>query len=316
MSVNIKLQGFVFEITGLTEYTGTPTTKNIVSHLDLISDMVSLNRLTGESAADFKERVMDVAVHPGGGTYEGVINGLTRELGFIRQKGIKIELKLNSAGEPVARNPRIDILPNKVVLYSDYRINSVQTVDRTIRIYQPGDTGFFIDDLVADINRSQCFTATMYSDVRPNWHSTNLVRGNTDIFIQGDVIRSDKLTILTGEYIVEESLVFDESDIFQTEVTGTPAAKGQYKIDRINGKIYTYNIPQGDLGVSYHASIFPFIVDYSPIKIYSLQEDDFQYELFQHETLDSGETVNTLPNTEGSEIFHQLFKENKTFWGE
>jgi hypothetical protein len=315
MGNNVKFQGFVFTIQAPTQYTGTPTSKNIVSHLDLISDMVSLNRLAGESAAEFKERVMDVAVHPGGGTYDGVVNGITRELGFSRQKGIKIELKLGSGGEPVARNPRVDILPNKVVLYSDYR-DAVKTIDSTIRTYQPTDAGFFIRDLVTEINKSQCFSATMYSDVRPNWHSTNLIRGNTDIFIQGDIIRSDKLTILSAQYLVEDSLVFDESTTFQTEVVGTPAAEGQYKIDRTNGKIYTYNIPQGDLGVSYHAGTFPFIVDYSPIKVYSLQEDDFQYELFEHETLDSGETVSTLPNTEGSEIFHQLYKENKTFWGE
>jgi hypothetical protein len=315
MGNNIKFQGFVFTIDAPTEYTGTPTSKNVVSHLDLISDVVSLNRLSGESAAEFKERVMDVAVHPGGGIYEGVINGLTRELGFSRQKAIKIELKLGSGGDPIARNPRVDILPNKVVLYSDHR-DSIQTIDRTIRIYQPEDAGFYIEDLVTEINKSQCFSASIYSDVRHNWHSTNLIRGNTDVFIQNDVISSDRLTTLSTQNIIEESLVFDEPETFKTEVTTTPSAAGEYKIDRINGRIYTYNIPQGDLGVSYHAGTFPFIVDYSPIKVYSMQEDDFQYELFQHETLDSGEVANTLPNREGSEIFHQLYKENKTFWGE
>ena len=61
--------------------------------------------------------------------------------------------------------------------------------------------------------------------------------------------------------------------------------------------------------------IFPMEVDYSLIKIYTLQDDDFADELFDMEAIDSGEEVRALPNAEGSEIFHQLFKEANIFWG-
>lgn len=316
MGNNIKFQGFSFYIDVPSEYTGTPTTKNIVNHFDLISDIVSLRRLDGESNIDFKQRIMDVAVHPSGGTYEGVINGITRELGYARELALTITLKTDSTGDPVARNPRVEILANKVLLYSDYRPDGTQTIDKTIRIYQPDDTGYFIDDLVTAINSSTCFTATLESSIRSNMHSTNLVRGNTDVYIIGDPISSDLMTKLSNEYIVEGSVLFDESEFFLTEVAGTPSSDGEYRIDRINGKIYTYTIPQGNLGVTYHAASFPFKVDYSPIKIYTLQDDDFQYELFEHETLDSGEVANTLPNREGSEVYHQLFTDTKVFWGE
>jgi len=316
MGNNVKFQGFSFLIEVPSEYTGTPEAKNIVNHFDLTSDLVSLNRIEGESNIDFKQRIMDVAVHPGGGTYDGVINGITRALGYAREKAIKIELALDSSGDPIARNPRVEILSNKVILYSDHRPDGTQTIDKTIRIYQPEDAGYFVEDLVSQINSSQCFTASAYSGIRPNMHSTNLVRGNTDLYIQGDPLITDTRTILSAQNIVEGSFVFDEDDLFQTEVTTTPSAEGEYMIDRVNGKFYTYSIPQGDLGVSYHAGVFPFEVDYSPIKIYTLQDDDFQYELFDHETLDSGEEANALPNREGSEIYHQLFDETEVFWGE
>lgn len=312
----MKFQSFAFRITSINEYTGTPTSKNIVSHLDLISDLVSLNRLDEETNAEFKQRIMDVAVHPDGGTYEGAINGITRELGYSRQKAMTISLKLNSAGNPIARNPRVDILANKVVLYSDYRTDGTRVIDSTIRTYQPTDTGYFLDDLVAAINTSQCFSATIESGMRPNTHSTNLINGNTDIYVQGDPIDTDSLTVLSAQHIVETSLVFDETETFKTEVTGTPSAKGEYMVDRVNGKIYVYSVPQGDLAVSYHGSVFPFEVDYTPIKIYTFQDDDFQYELFNHETDDSGTEINTVLNTEGSETYHQLFTETKVFWGE
>jgi len=316
MANNVKLQGFSFYINVPIEYSGKPTAKNIVNHFDLTSDLVSLNRLSGESNVDFKQRIMDVNVHPGGGTHDGVINGITRALGYAREPAIQITLDLDSAGDPIARNPRVEILSNKIVLYSDYRADGTATVDVTIRTYQPEDTGYFLEDLVTAINASSCFSCTIYSGIRPNLHSTNLIRGNTDIYIQNDPIRTDSVTYLSEQNIVEGSIVFDENDIFQTEVSGTPTAEGEYQIDRINGRIYVYSIPQGNLGVSYHASVFPFEVDYSPIKIYTLQDDDFQYELFQHETLDSGEEANSLPNQEGSEIYHQLFKETEIFWGE
>ena len=316
MGNNVKFHGFSFYINAPSEHTATPTAKNIVNHFDLAADIVSLNRLSGESNVDFKQRIMDVAVHPGGGTYDGVINGLTRDFGYARERAIQINLTLDSSGEPVARNPRVEILANKVILYSDYRPDGTETIDSTIRIYQPTDEGYFLNDLVAEINNSTCFTASIYSGIRPNMHSTNLIRGNTDLIVQNDPIRTDGLTILSEQYIVEGSLVFDESDVFETEVATTPSAAGEYKVDRINGKIYNYSIPNGGLSVSYHASDFPFEVDYSPIKIYTFQDDDFQYELFEHETLDSGEVVNALPNREGSETYHQLFLETEVFWGE
>jgi len=316
MGNNVKFQGFSFYVDIPVEYTGKPTSKNVVNHFDLISDIVSLKRLDGETNVDFKQRTMDVAIHPDGGTYDGVINGITRALGYAREHAITITLKLDSAGDPLARNPRVEILANKVILYHDYRADGTQNIDDTIRTFKPEDTGYFLDDLITEINTSVYFSATIIAGMRANMHSTNLLQENSDVYVQGDLIRSDSISYLSQQYLVEDSLVFDEDKPFRTEVLVTPASDGEYKIDRINGRIYVYTIPQGNLGVSYHAANFPFKVDYSPVKIYTLQDDDFQYELFKHETLDSGDETNTLPNQEGSEIFHQLFKETEVFWGE
>jgi hypothetical protein len=63
------------------------------------------------------------------------------------------------------------------------------------------------------------------------------------------------------------------------------------------------------------ANEFPMEVDISPIQIFSFHDEDFQYELFEHETDAAGEETATLPNTEGGEIYHQLFKETEVFWG-
>ena len=61
--------------------------------------------------------------------------------------------------------------------------------------------------------------------------------------------------------------------------------------------------------------IFPMEIDYSEVRVYSLQDDDFTYELFQQEENDAGNEQSALPDTEGSEILHQLYKDMKMFWG-
>jgi len=83
----------------------------------------------------------------------------------------------------------------------------------------------------------------------------------------------------------------------------------------LEGKIYTFSNPSGNYTVTYHTALFPMDVDYSLVKIYTLQDDDFVDELFNKKVADSGEELRALPNTEGAEIIHQLFKETNIFWG-
>lgn len=316
MGNGVKLLGFLFNVTTPTQASGKPEKKSIVNSFDLAADIVSLDRIAGESNADFKQRIMDTSVNPGGPTYYGFINNLTRDLGLSKDKAILIQLKQDSSGSYVARNPRVDILANRVVLYSDWRPDGTAVIDKTIRTYKTTDAGYMLSGLVAAINTSSCFSATIYSGVRPNLHSSTLIRVSTDIYALRDPIEGSTFTDLTGQHIVEGSMVFDETSIFRTEVTTTPAADGEYKVDYENGKVYPYNTPSGTLGVTYHYGLFPLTVYFTPIQVFSLQDEDFLDELFHLETLDSGEEQRGLPNTEGSEVFHQLFKENKVFWGE
>jgi len=316
MGNGVELLGFLFNVTTPTQASGKPEKKSIVNSFDLAADLVSLDRIEGETNADFKQRIMDASVNPGAPIYDGFVNNLTRELGFSKDRAILIELKQNSAGDVIARNPRVDVLANRVVLYSDWRPDGTAVIDKTIRTYKTTDTGYMLDGLVAAINTSSCFTASMYSGVRSNLHSSNLIRGTTDVYSLRSPIDSSNFTELVGEHIVEGSLVFEEEDIFKTEVATTPTAEGEYKVDYENGRIYPYSTPSGTLGVTYHYGLFPFVVYFSPVQFFSLQDEDFLDELFHLETLDSGEEQRGLPNKEGSEIFHQLFEETKVFWGE
>jgi len=311
-----KLLGFSFYITLPQQVQGKPEVRNITNNFDYQGDLVTLRRLTGESNKDYRNRLWDVSVHPGGPLYEGVVNGIARNLGILRVPSLLIDLKSASGGEPVALSPRVDILANKVVLYSDWRPGGTAVIDREIRTYQIGDTGYYLDDLAAEINNSDYFSAELIGSVRTNTISSTIVRQSSNIPIRGEYIRADKLTQLDYTYIVRNSVSFLEKDIFETEVTGEPAVKGEYSIDYTNGEIQSYMLPSGQSFCSYYAAGFPMTIDTAPVQVFSFQDDDFQYELFTKEELDSGELINSLPNTEGSEIYHQLFKEADVFWGE
>lgn len=315
MAVGSKSLGIVFYVSAPTDITVTPTKKSFVNNFDYLGDILSTRRIAGESNVSYKQRLMDVCVNPGGPDYEGIINNLTREFGYDKLPAITISLKANSAGEPIAANPRVDILANRIVLYSDWRPDGTEVIDTAVYFYKDDSDGYYLEDLATHINASTCFSATLDSSVRAKLHSTNLIRCTSDTYLAGDIIETGPQVRLVGSYITQGSLVFTDKTIFNTEVLVAPAADGEYYVDYTNGIIYPYNVPLGTSDVSYHYQIFPLVVNYSMIKIYTLQDDNFIDELFVQETLESGNTTDALPNNEGAEILHQLNKELPVFWG-
>ena len=110
--------GFRIRVTGVTQAVITPTARNVTNNFDLIGGTLSISRLEGERNVAYRNRLFDVAVHPSGPIYEGVVNGVGRGLGFLREKTIIIDLKTASDGSSIAERPRVDILANKIALYS------------------------------------------------------------------------------------------------------------------------------------------------------------------------------------------------------
>jgi len=298
-----------------TETKGKPTRKDIPNSFDSAGHLVTLTRLPEESNVDFRNRIFDAAVHPPGPTYQRCLNAIARDFGYMRDKAIQISLKL-SGDTPIATSPRVDILANKIIMYSDWRPDGTAIIDTEIRTYKIDDAGYLLTDLVDLINSSTCFSASIYSGIRTNMFSSALLQQSSIFTINDDGIEPGKLTNLATGNIIRGSLSLSNSDVFSTETISAPTAVGEYQVDYVNGKIYTYLVSDGHSYCSYKSSIFPLEVDYLPVMIYSLQDDNFQYELFNIETLESSEEVKALPNAEGSEIYHQLFKETQFFWGE
>lgn len=317
MSYSTKTIGFAVKVSAVSEYRGEPQSQLIVNRFDEHGDLYSLDRLPGETNVEFKKRIMDLTLHPGGPHYEGVVNNLARELGCPREPALIIDVKRDASDDAVlARNPRVDILADRVVLYDDWKDYDNFSLDREINFYDLGCDGYYLSGLIKEINQSPYFVAAADADVRLNLHSTNLVRGSTFGTITNDTIKADGFTILSMKNVVEGSIWFSEKDVFVTEVQGEPSAEGEYRVDYDNGYVYVYSLPSGKGACGYYYSKFPMKVDASLIHIYSLQDDNYTKKLFRKEALPSGEEEDALPNTEGAEVFHQLFKETPSLWGE
>lgn len=311
-----SIGGIVFAITvdSVSSIKLIPERRNIVNRFDEHGDTLTLNRLPDEDNVAFRQRMLDIHVHPGGPTYEGLVNNLSRELGFLRMPAMTIDLKRDSSGQPIAPNPRVDILASEIILYSNWQDYDVYTIDKTINIYDSGSAGYYLRDLVAEINTSDYFIAGIDTGVRPNLHSTNLIRGTTYREAREN-IRADKQFIFRYDLITRGSIWFSDKNIFRTEVLVEPQNPGEYYINYTNGYVVSNDISDGTKICGYIYAKFPFEVDASLIHVYTLQDDNFVKKLFIQEVLESGESVNGLPNTEGAEIYHQVFKDTKMFWG-
>lgn len=309
-----KSIGIIFYVQQPTSISGKPIRKNIVNSLDLQGGLLGLERISSEDNVSYKARLYDASVHPSGPSYEGIINDLGRLFGYIRQNALTISLKMDSVGSPIATSPCVELLSNRIILYNDWTPFGDKTIDKEIRIYKLGDIGYYLDKLVAAINESEYFSADIYAGCRSNLISNQLIRCTSSKYVSSDSIRADNMIQLSNKIIIRDSLSFIERNIFSTE-TSPLQSDGDYSVDYVNGEIYSYSRPSGQSYCSYYYGDFPFTIEYSPIQVFSFQDDDFQYELFNRKILNSGEDIASLLNSEGSEIYHQLFKETNVFWG-
>jgi len=297
-------------------YTFYPEKKVIVNSIDRIGILLGTKRIVDESNADFKKRIWDASVHPSGPAYSGVVNGLTRDFGFLLTEVIKIELKLNSDGSSIALNPRVDMFANRIVLYNDWRSSSFTSIDKEIRIYKEDDEGYYLHGLIDEINKSKYFMATLLDGVRPNLFSTCLKKASSATYVSNEPLVIDRRQTLRYKNIVDGSIVFSDTRTFNTEKFDKITSYGDYLVDYENGVVFSMSLPTEYSSCSYYTNRFPFTIEASPIQVFSINDDNYTTELFKKEILDSEEAVNSLLNEEGTVIYNQVFLNSRSLWGE
>jgi hypothetical protein len=311
----MKTLSFILNVTSPLSLTAIPERREIINSFDHSGSMVGVYRIPGEDNIALKDRVLDASVNPPGPTHLGVMNAITRNFGFLKKDIFSIDLKKDAYESSLATSPRVDIKANKVILYKDWREES-STIDKEIYTYAKDSEGYYLQDLIDAINSSECFSVTVLDDYRDNAFSSCLINKSSIVLVKSNSILMTKRNILSYQNIIKDSLCFTQKNTFITEVQGEPVAKGEYSVDYNKGTILSYDLPEDSESCSYYANIFPMRIQFSPIQVYSLSDDNFVSELFEKETLDSGEEINSILNEEGTDIYHTLYKQSKSFWGE
>lgn len=75
-----------------------PEKFNVITSADDIGAILDLSRITGESLFSYKKRILESSERLANSSYQGLINGINRELGLTRKDVLQIDLKPVIAG--------------------------------------------------------------------------------------------------------------------------------------------------------------------------------------------------------------------------
>jgi hypothetical protein len=295
-----------------------PVTHNVTGPLDYIGQLVDLSRLDGEKYKNYKHRVLDVYVNRANATYRGLINGITRELGLLPFDALTIDIKAGSDGFP--ESPRIVVDTNEIILYNKWEGPDNYSIDKVINTYnRTGNdyNGYYIEDLISEINSSIYFTATIGVDVDGKTRSSNLIKTSSDKVVASEAIPPATSFRLENENILEDTLFFEETEVFQTlKATETEVvSEGDYYVNFDTGRVVVKTVPSGNGRVRYIARNIPFVAPASPIFAVDFKDQKFREEAFRTETLDDGTVVEGIPKAEAVDIINELFSIKEMYWG-
>lgn len=298
----------------MSSYTGTPSLHHVFNELDRIGLLLGLPRLEAENNITYKQRLLDVMVNRADSTYQGLLNGITRELGLEIKDTMKIVPATDIDGNFVQAEPAIVFLETKCYLYSDY---SNETLVATIDRYDIEDNAWTLGELQTIINNTGYFTATILNDFDEDIRSMTIFNQRSHHIVPSEDITGAGIVInLEHQNIASGSIVISSPNL--TKRVNSQVAmsrRGDFYVDASAGVIYSVAPPAPGDVVRYEYVDKEFIAKSSPVIIHKLQSEDFKTKMFEQITNGDSAAVNGLPNTLGADIINYLLSAYPTSWG-
>jgi hypothetical protein len=292
----------------------TPTPHVIFSAVDEHGLILDLARLEGETNALYKRRLLETVSRRANSTYRGMVNGITRELGFELFDAMWINPKIDSSGNFITPDPYLKFDGVNLLLYSDYQNG---TLEATIDRYEPGGHFEHYTTLADRINLSASFEAGVYTGVDQYTRSmTILNQSNRGEESFEEVPASDKFK-LEHEFIAPGTIFFSDRNIYNTEVATSAlvTSKGKFHIDYRKGIVTSYSIPSPGTSVRYHYTIYPFLAIASPVILHDVTSDNFKVKMFEQVLQDDGTYAHGIPTREGVDIINELITVFPLYYG-
>lgn len=310
--INSAIFGYKFNIAQV--YTVlTPKPRTTWNQFDELGLLVGITRLDSESNVSIRRRIRDSFVHRANSTYQGMINGITRDLGLSLFKAISINPKIDSNSNFLAPDPYIKFDNAYVYLYSDYANN---LLDYKIDRYQVGRNYEHLDNFVDFINSTYYFEASIMPNINQHTRTMCILNQTNRIHVDIDAAYPTTKYQLSNQYIVNGSLFFSDRTIYKREVATEELvlSSGDYWIDYKNGIVVSYSIPPIGVYARYDYIKFPFEPLASEIVINDLTNDNFKTKMFDQILQDNGEYCNGLPTGLGMDIILELLSVGGGFY--
>lgn len=292
----------------------TPSKHVIFSAIDEHGILLDTKRLNNENNADYKKRLLEVFTRRSNSTYQGLINGITRELGLEIFDAMWVNPRTDADGDFVATDPYIRFNGAHLELYSDY---AAGTLDKKIDRYEPGGNYEHYIRLMNEVNTSSYFHASIYPGVDIYTRSMTIINQSNREEVPFEEVPCSTKFRLGKERIVDGSVYFSDRNTFRTEVEteGEVSSRGTFHVDYKTGIVRVYTIPISGTTVRYKYVVFPFLASASPVVLNDITNDNFKVKMFLQILQDDGTYAHGLPTKLGSEIINELYTVFPLYYG-
>jgi len=293
----------------------------IANPYDHFGDLLSVNRIPGESNESYLNRIRRAASHPSNSTYLGLLNGVLRALNLEAIPTARVTIK--EGLESISGALRLTLDGTSVKIYETWISEQDQLSGLRPTIEQETTLeGFTIAELVDWINQSEFYEAKLLAN---GDELANFIIKYDSIRLVTDYLRPQNITKLTEENLIPGSLSFLETEYMNNELAEAASLTqiGDFKIHHSDGRIEIFDPPKEQMAFTYMISDNSFELEYSPVRLIDYSTEAGQELLFNQVELDlydteEGHYINGLPTEEGYKVIRQVLdlEEFPQRWGE
>jgi hypothetical protein len=297
-----------------------PEAKNIPNAFDYFGMLLGLSRIQGEKNADYRKRLWDVYVRRAGATQEGLINGITRELGLKQFDALTI-----SYTGPSTNSPRVIVQDTEIELYSNWNLVddsiSPNALDgEAIDIFTRSSDAYYMGGLIEEINSSTYFTAAIENGVSEKALSATLVDQDSRKWQEAEALKPLYKSTLEHQNIVPGTLTFSSegAEIFFSQVSSEDAvvSPGEYYIDYDDGILISHSLPSREIVCRYMYDELPLTLTASPVILHEFGSSYFRSKVFEQIIQPDGTYVDGLPLDAAIKYINELMAAQGMLWGE
>ena len=307
-------------------YTGEPQSVNIGTPIDWISDLIDLHRLPGETLADFKLRVLDNYIHPANSSYNGLYNGMSRELGEDAYTGgIVIDLERIDGVPLLDKDTVIEINARGLwqgtqPLSQEFIQDGLWDLDTELTFdFHSRTDSFFLVDLLANLNASTGLEAIKWGTAS-DWDKARNLKQVSSFRYFDKSLKQNKLQTFydeldVGNWIRSVQWSSDTGIFRQIANLADLAGCEEYFLEPFERTVHTFVAPPtGRVRVFY--SDFPLIVPISTVGIRALRDHHTMNLYTEQITNELGDLVDGIPTVQGADFVNELFSVVPMYWGE